>query len=67
MAALPEGNAAPDGAAAANPPAPARGREVREDLPDEDHAMYTCECGYVFEADVSTSVGCPHCGRYQAW
>jgi rubrerythrin len=37
------------------------------DIPNEDHAIYNCECGFVFEADVSTSVGCPHCGRYQAW
>jgi DNA-directed RNA polymerase subunit RPC12/RpoP len=29
--------------------------------------MYTCSCGYVFEADVSTSVACPHCGTGQAW
>jgi hypothetical protein len=32
-----------------------------------DHAVYTCTCGYVFEAPVSTSVGCPHCGGTQAW
>ena len=32
-----------------------------------DRAMYTCQCGYVFEAPVSTSVGCPHCGGTQAW
>ena len=29
--------------------------------------MYTCQCGYVFDALVSTSVGCPHCGHTQAW
>jgi hypothetical protein len=29
--------------------------------------MYTCHCGFVFEAPVSTSVGCPHCGGTQAW
>ena len=56
----------PNGAAPASG-AVANGRQFREDLPDEDHAIYTCECGYVFEADVSTSVGCPHCGRHQAW
>ncbi len=32
-----------------------------------DHALYSCQCGYVFEAPVSTSVGCPHCGGTQAW
>jgi hypothetical protein len=33
----------------------------------EDRALYSCDCGYVFKADVSTSVGCPHCGTSQAW
>jgi rubrerythrin len=33
----------------------------------EDRAMYNCTCGYVFKADVSTSVGCPVCGTSQAW
>jgi hypothetical protein len=35
--------------------------------PSEDRALYNCGCGYVFEAAVSTSVGCPHCGGTQAW
>lgn len=38
----------------------------RLDLP-QDQATYACRCGYVFEAAVSTSVGCPHCGDSQAW
>jgi hypothetical protein len=33
----------------------------------EDRALYNCSCGYAFKADVSTSVGCPHCGTSQAW
>jgi hypothetical protein len=33
----------------------------------EDRACYSCTCGYVFEASVSTTVGCPHCGSAQAW
>jgi hypothetical protein len=33
----------------------------------EDRALYTCTCGYAWEAEVSTSVGCPHCGTSQAW
>lgn len=33
----------------------------------EDRAAYRCECGFVFEAPVSTTVGCPHCGGTQAW
>ena len=39
----------------------------RQGGPTQDHAMYTCQCGFVFEAAVSTSVGCPHCGSKQAW
>jgi hypothetical protein len=33
----------------------------------EDRACYRCSCGCVFEASVSTTVGCPHCGSAQAW
>jgi hypothetical protein len=33
----------------------------------EDLALYSCSCGYAFKAQVSTSVGCPHCGTSQAW
>jgi hypothetical protein len=33
----------------------------------EDHALYSCGCGFAFKAEVSTSVGCPHCGTSQAW
>ena len=33
----------------------------------EDRALYSCHCGYAFKAEVSTSVGCPHCGTAQAW
>lgn len=33
----------------------------------EDNAIYSCECGFVFQAAVSTSVDCPHCGSSQAW
>jgi hypothetical protein len=32
-----------------------------------DHASYSCECGYLFVAPVSTTVLCPHCGTGQAW
>ncbi len=42
-------------------------RRMRESGGPDDRAMYTCSCGYVFEADVSTSVTCPHCGTGQAW
>ena len=45
-------------------PAP---RERRQGGPSEDRALYTCQCGYAFEAPVTTSVGCPHCACTQAW
>ena len=61
-------------APAADPePAPA----AEDDLFDErrlrasggpnDRAQYACACGFVWEADVSASVACPHCGATQAW
>jgi hypothetical protein len=52
------------GAASQSNPVP---RERRQGGPSEDRALYTCECGYAFEALVTTSVGCPHCERTQAW
>jgi hypothetical protein len=42
-------------------------RRLREAGGPDDRAMYSCGCGYVFKADVSTSVACPHCGATQAW
>jgi hypothetical protein len=33
----------------------------------QDRALYSCQCGYAFKAEVTTSVGCPHCGTHQAW
>jgi hypothetical protein len=58
-------------------PAPPQRRAFARDLADErrmrasggptDTAQYTCACGYVFRAAVSTSVACPHCGAGQAW
>ncbi len=32
-----------------------------------DSAVYNCGCGLFFDAPVSTSVTCPHCGAGQAW
>ncbi len=32
-----------------------------------DRASYACVCGYMFNAPVSTTVHCPHCGAGQAW
>jgi hypothetical protein len=42
-------------------------RRAREAGGPIDRAQYSCDCGYVFQADVSTSVACPHCGHDQAW
>jgi hypothetical protein len=33
----------------------------------QDSATYNCQCGYVFEAPVMTTVDCPHCKTPQAW
>jgi hypothetical protein len=35
--------------------------------PPEDVALYRCQCGYAFKAEVTASVDCPHCGTGQAW
>jgi hypothetical protein len=42
-------------------------RRRREAGAPTDAAMYACHCGFVFQALVSTSVDCPHCGGAQAW
>jgi hypothetical protein len=42
-------------------------RDPRDSGPSQDHALYSCRCGFVFEALVLTSVDCPHCGGAQAW
>jgi hypothetical protein len=53
-------------------PAPASGQNatvtrVRLAGGPIDNASYTCSCGFVFAASVSTTVACPHCGADQAW
>ena len=53
-------------ASRARPPRSARERNQRANV-SEDAALYSCSCGYVFKAAVTTSVGCPHCGSAQAW
>jgi len=47
-------------------PTPGRERNKRANV-SQDAALYSCSCGYVFKAAVTTSVGCPHCGSAQAW
>ncbi len=42
-------------------------QRVREAGGPTDLATYACECGYLFAASVTTTVGCPHCGTPQAW
>lgn len=42
-------------------------QRVREAGGPLDLAHYTCGCGLAFEAAVSASVTCPHCGSGQAW
>lgn len=42
-------------------------RRGREAGGPDDQASYTCQCGFVFAADVSTTVACPNCGDSQAW
>jgi hypothetical protein len=54
-------------APAAEPaPKPAT-RDARRGGGPEDRALYACMCGYAFQAAVTTSVDCPHCGTEQAW
>jgi hypothetical protein len=45
---------------------PSRARS-RQAGPSQDTAVYSCQCGFVFEEHVSTTVGCPHCGQTQVW
>jgi predicted RNA-binding Zn-ribbon protein involved in translation (DUF1610 family) len=44
-----------------------RDQRSREAAKPEDVGTYTCPCGFQWEAAVSTSVDCPHCGASQAW
>jgi hypothetical protein len=42
-------------------------QRVRDAGGPVDRACYACACGLLFEARVSTTVTCPHCGAGQAW
>lgn len=42
-------------------------RRMRDAGGPEDRACYSCACGYLFEAQVTTTVHCPHCDTLQAW
>ena len=48
-------------------PKPTPTRDQARVGPPQDRATYNCSCGYVFVADVTTSVGCPHCSSELAW
>jgi hypothetical protein len=52
---------------APEPPSTEPEQRTREAGGPEDVAIYTCACGFHWEAPVSTSVACPHCGAGQAW
>jgi hypothetical protein len=41
-------------------------RERRTGGP-QDQALYVCRCGSAFQAVVTASVSCPHCGDPQTW
>jgi len=61
---LPPAAAQPPRLPAKADPDLARAREAGGPM---DVASYSCECGYIFSAPVSTTVHCPHCGIGQAW
>jgi hypothetical protein len=42
-------------------------RRMRDAGGPDDRACYSCACGFVFIAPVSTSVHCPHCDAQQTW
>jgi len=42
-------------------------RRMRDAGGPDDRACYSCGCGFLFQASVSTSVDCPHCDTVQAW
>ncbi|TML98805.1 MAG: hypothetical protein E6G10_21300 [Actinobacteria bacterium] len=51
-----------------DPAAPQPEPRIREAFGGpKDLATYTCVCGFQWEARVSTTVDCPHCGAGQAW
>jgi hypothetical protein len=68
----PDGQRAPEASASPAPEQPSADEHVaerrhRESVAPEDVAHYACSCGFQFQASVSTSVCCPHCGTGQAW
>jgi hypothetical protein len=56
----------PGPAVEGTPPLRAEDRARRSGGP-QDRALYACRCGSTFQAAVTASVRCPHCGETQAW
>lgn len=42
-------------------------RRMRQAGGPQDTALYRCDCGFVFDAPVTTTVTCPHCRDDLAW
>jgi hypothetical protein len=59
-------NAAPEAQLAAHIAEP-QAQAVSNAGTTQDRATYSCQCGFVFEATVMTTVDCPHCQTPQAW
>ena len=51
----------------ADAPTPTGEERERQAGGPQDHALYVCRCGSAFQAIVTASVRCPHCGEHQAW
>jgi hypothetical protein len=48
-------------------PEPPETRDARRGGGPQDEALYSCMCGFIFRAPVTTAISCPHCGTEQAW
>jgi hypothetical protein len=48
-------------------PEPQETRAARRGGGPQDEALYSCSCGFVFRAPVTTAISCPHCATEQAW
>jgi hypothetical protein len=59
----------PEAPAVESPGPRPRGPEARERQAGgtQDQALFVCRCGSAFQAPVTASVRCPHCGESQAW
>jgi hypothetical protein len=53
----------PQGASRSDPAV----QRVRAEGGPLDCAYYNCQCGYLFNAPVTTTVECPNCATHQAW